>query len=140
MMRFSGRRRRRLPMNAEINITNLVDVAFVLLIIFIITAPILQGGIEVDLPEADAAPLDNSEAVIVSIDADRKLYVGEAEVGSLDELEQVLSVYVGDDMQKAVELKVDRGVPSGDMMVVLGVMNHIGLQNVGVPVIPRVRQ
>src|SRR5690606_31105764 len=139
MLAPRGPRRHNLPLNAEINITNLVDVAFVLLIIFIITAPILQGGIEVDLPEADAAPLDHSESVIVSIDAQKRIYVGEAEVKSLDELEQVLSVFVGDGRDKPVDFKADKAVPYGEVMSVLGVIMYLGLENVGLPVIPRTR-
>ena len=61
--RRGGRRSRAdLPMNAEINVTSLVDVAFTLLVIFIITAPILQGGIEVAIPRADVRPLTAEEA------------------------------------------------------------------------------
>ncbi len=65
---------------AEINVTSLVDVAFTLLIIFMITAPILQGGIEVDLPEGASAPLSAADALVVSIDADGQIYVDDAPV------------------------------------------------------------
>ena len=65
---------------AEINVTSLVDVAFTLLIIFMITAPILQGGIEVDLPEGVSAPLSAADALVVSIDADGQIYVDDAPV------------------------------------------------------------
>jgi biopolymer transport protein TolR len=66
--------------NAEISFTNLIDVAFVLLIIFMITAPIMQGGIEVELPEAQAAPLTSSEAVVVSVDRDNQIYFEETPI------------------------------------------------------------
>ena len=101
MMTFR-RKRRELPVNAEINLTNLIDVAFVLLIIFMITAPILQGGIELQLPEADARPLDTAEAVTVSIARDGTYYVEKAKVGSLRELEAVLKTYTGDDKDRPV--------------------------------------
>ena len=65
---------------AEINVTSLVDVAFTLLIIFMITAPILQGGIEVDLPEGVSTPLSAADALVVSIDADGQIYVDDAPV------------------------------------------------------------
>src|SRR5207249_5669867 len=55
-----------LPLNADINVTSLVDVAFVLLIIFMITAPIMQGGVDVRLPRAQARPLDPKEGLIVT--------------------------------------------------------------------------
>ena len=75
-----GRRTRRqdLPIRAEINVTSLVDVAFTLLVIFIITAPMLQGGVEVDVPEADVAPLTSQdEPLYVTIDREGQVYVGE---------------------------------------------------------------
>lgn len=60
-----------LPLAAEINVTSLVDVAFTLLVIFIITAPALQGGIEVEVPEADVEPIRTAEnALIVTVEAD----------------------------------------------------------------------
>src|SRR5690606_21767542 len=88
MMPGMRRSSRDLRLNADINITNLVDVAFVLLIIFIITAPILQGGVEVELPKADAAPITSPDAVIVSITKDEKLFVGDVPVASIEELER----------------------------------------------------
>jgi biopolymer transport protein ExbD len=69
MRNIRSSRRRDCRVNAEISFTNLIDVAFVLLIIFMITAPIMQGGIELELPRADAAPLTQSEAVVVSVTA-----------------------------------------------------------------------
>ena len=81
-MTNASRRRRRsrddLPPNAEINVTSLIDVAFTLLVIFIITAPMLQGGLEVSLPQAQVQPLTaQDEPFIVSVDADGIVYVGE---------------------------------------------------------------
>lgn len=73
------RRRGRNPheVRAEINVTSLVDVAFTLLVIFIITAPVLQGGIEVNLPRGEAGYIEASERVItVTIDANSTIYVG----------------------------------------------------------------
>jgi biopolymer transport protein TolR len=126
MMTFR-RKRRELPVNAEINLTNLIDVAFVLLIIFMITAPILQGGIELQLPEADARPLDTAEAVTVSIARDGTYYVEKAKVGSLRELEAVLKTYTGDDKDRPVTVSGDRRVEYGYVAAVLGLINRMGL-------------
>ncbi len=77
--------RRGLPLRADINVTSLVDVAFTLLVIFIITAPIMQGGVEVAVPSADIAPLTaDQEPVIVSIEADGSTYIGDQEVTGAD--------------------------------------------------------
>jgi len=83
------RTRRRLDANAEINLTNLIDVAFVLLIIFMITAPILQGGVEVQLPKAAAAPITSQEGVIVTVRPDGSIFIGDVRVQSLAEFERV---------------------------------------------------
>lgn len=80
MHRRAGRRGD-LPLNAEINVTSLVDVAFTLLVIFIITAPILQGGIEVAVPEGEVTSISSQDdPFIVSIDATGTVYVGETPV------------------------------------------------------------
>ncbi|MGH7658999.1 MAG: biopolymer transporter ExbD, partial [Gemmatimonadales bacterium] len=62
------RNRGGLALNADINVTSLVDVAFVLLIIFMITAPIMQGGVDVQLPKAAARPLSAKQGMVVSVD------------------------------------------------------------------------
>ena len=80
---MSSRRRERsvLPVRAEINVTSLVDVAFTLLVIFIITAPVLQGGVDVDVPEGDVGVLEASDdMLIVSIDRTMSVFVGETPV------------------------------------------------------------
>src|SRR5207302_9244304 len=64
-----------LPLNADINVTSLVDVAFVLLIIFMITAPIMQGGVDVRLPRAEARPLEPKQGLVVTVAQDGKIYI-----------------------------------------------------------------
>ena len=125
MMRFGGRRRRNMAVNAEISITNLVDVAFVLLIIFMITAPILQGGIEVQLPEADSRPLEASEAVTVSVAKDGSVFIEKAKV-SMQEFEGVMRTYVGPDAKRPVILRGDRATAYGGVAEVFGVLARMG--------------
>lgn len=73
-----GRNRNDLPLNADINVTSLVDVAFTLLVIFIITAPVLQGGIEVSVPRAQVQPLTaQDDPVFVSVTAEGRIYLEE---------------------------------------------------------------
>lgn len=81
MSRSGGRGRRRgdLPVNADINVTSLVDVAFTLLVIFIITAPILQGGIEVSVPKADVTALTAEDhPFFVTVTRDGTVYIEES--------------------------------------------------------------
>jgi len=93
-------RRRRprgdLPQNVEINVTSLVDLAFTLLVIFMITAPMMQGGIEVDIPEADVQPLtSDDEGFFITVARDGQVFMEETPV-TLEELAaglpQLLSV------------------------------------------------
>ena len=82
-MSRNGRNSRRadLPVKAEINVTSLVDVAFTLLVIFIIIAPALQGGVEIDVPEADVRPITASDdAFYVTIDRDNQVYIAGTQV------------------------------------------------------------
>lgn len=80
-MKRRDRQRVGLPVRAEINVTSLVDVAFTLLIIFIITAPVLQGGIEVNVPEGPVQVIEaTDEMIVVAVDAAGVLHIGEAPV------------------------------------------------------------
>lgn len=68
------------PVKAEITVTSLVDVAFTLLVIFIITAPILQGGVEVQVPRADVAPITSREGLVVTVKEDGTIFVEDTPV------------------------------------------------------------
>src|SRR5688572_13809602 len=75
---------------SEINVTPMVDVMLVLLIIFMVTAPLIQQGVKVNLPETKAAPVEaNDKKLVVSIDVKKRVFIGEVEV-KLDELEEKL--------------------------------------------------
>ena len=140
--RASGGRRRRagLPVNAEINVTNLVDVAFVLLIIFVITAPILQGGVEIDLPRAEAAPVTTGEGVIVTVARDGRIYVGEVAVRSLDEFERVYRQVMAARGAKEAYLRGDAAVPYGRVLEVIGRMRRIDVGSVALIAEPVVEE
>ena len=116
---------RRTDIYAEINVTSLVDVAFTLLIIFMITAPILQGGIEIQVPEAASGPLTSSEAVVVSIDDEGQIYVDDVAV-TFDEfdatIEQILARSDGED----VFLKADTDLRFGLAVRVMGRLHEAG--------------
>ncbi len=129
---------RSLPLTADINLINLVDVAFTLLVIFMITAPILQGGVEVQLPQAEVAPLPATEAIIVTVDREGAIYIGDASV-TLDEFKAVIRdlwtqkgsppVYVRGDEQAnfGVVLKVIAALKAADITAV-GLVAELDLQ------------
>jgi biopolymer transport protein TolR len=117
---------------ADINITPLVDVMLVLLIIFMITAPMLHQGIEVALPQADAEPLPMrvDDPLVLSINRDGLVYVQEEPIhpSQLIERLQPLIAARGDD---TVFLKGDRELPYGVIMEVLDILHDGGIHHVG---------
>ena len=110
---------------AEINVTSLVDVAFTLLIIFMITAPILQGGIEIDLPEGASAPLSASDALVISIDADGQIYLDDAPV-TWEEFDASLSLALERFESEEVFLKADGDLPLRQATRVMGRIQDAG--------------
>jgi len=124
------RKPRGLAASAEINITSLVDVAFTLLVIFIITAPILQGGVEVQVPRARAETIASPDGVIVSITRDGALYIGDAE-SSWEEFEPALVDVVRDRQASNVYLRADTDVDYGRVLQVLGAMRSLDIAAVG---------
>lgn len=131
-MRRSGRRRGRgLPLTADINVASLVDVAFTLLVIFIIAAPILQGGVEVQLPKAAAAPITTPEGVIVTVARDGTIYIGDLKVESLEDFRSIYPQYVKNQNVSSAFVKGDRDVNYGRVLQVIGAMKELDVTEVG---------
>jgi biopolymer transport protein TolR len=116
--------------SADINISSLVDVAFTLLVIFIITAPIMQGGVDVRVPRAQAETISNPDGVIVSVTAEGELFIGDAEV-AMDDFETALTDVVREAQASAIYLRADEGVNYGRVLQVLGSMKALDIANVG---------
>lgn len=138
MLQLRGRRRHEFQVSSDIVLTNLIDIAFVLLIIFMITAPILQGGIEVQLPKAAAAPITSQEGVIVTVRADGTIYIGDVRVQSLQEFERVFPTYMRRQSRKYAYLKGDTNALHGRVQQVLGIMKKLDVTEVGLVVEPEV--
>jgi biopolymer transport protein TolR len=117
----------RRPMS-EINVTPLVDVVLVLLIIFMVTAPFLQGGLQIDLPRVATRGLDVHEGLIVSVRADRTIAVGNTVVRP-EALEDALARAGAS--QRPVFLKADRAAPYGDVVALIARMRHAGVSSLG---------
>lgn len=119
-----------LPLDAGINVTSLVDVAFVLLIIFMITAPMMQGGVDVQLPRAEARPLVPKEGLVVSIDRQGRIFVDETPL-SYEDFRATFGALVARRRPGGVYLRSDQRVSYGQVVRVLAVMRASGVQDVG---------
>jgi biopolymer transport protein TolR len=129
----SGRGTRRAPM-ADINVTPLVDVMLVLLIIFMVTAPLLLAGVPVDLPESSAGALDQDKKPIqLSIDGSGKVFLDDREiqVSALDAQFASIAATSGQGKDSPqIFLRADRTLDYGRVMAVMGALNHAGLNRV----------
>jgi biopolymer transport protein ExbD len=130
-------------MNAEINVTSLIDVAFTLLVIFIITAPALTGGLEVNLPEARVEPLTVSdESFIVSLAPDGEIYIGETRV-TREEFPQALDRLMDVSGARDIFLRADEAAMYGSAVWVMGYLNAAARERggrLGLVADPEIRQ
>ena len=125
-----GRRGRRYRPMSEINVTPLVDVMLVLLVVFMITAPLLTVGVPVDLPETEAAQLtDRDEPLVVTVDAEGKVHIQETEV-AFDELAAKLRAIMGAREDAYVYVRGDRTIAYGRVMEVMGALAAAGFDKV----------
>lgn len=122
-----ARRHSRYRPSAEINVTSLVDVTLVLLIIFMLTAPMVQGGVEVDLPKANAAASARREGPVITLDAQRRAYLGQDPVG-IDELGELVASRTAEDPTLPVYLRADEDVPYGFVVQVMGELKSAGVE------------
>ena len=127
-----GRRSRRSPM-AEINVTPMVDVMLVLLIIFMVTAPLLATGVQVDIPESKAAALDqDNEPVAISMDAAGAIFIDDAPITEAALGERLAAIAQGSSVEGGprIFLRADQGLDYGRVMRVMGELNRAGLRRV----------
>lgn len=125
------RRRRTYGAMAEINVTNLVDVVLVLLIIFMISAPLLQSGIEVDLPKSASTAIDPDEdGVVITIDNKGGIYIG-GTWAKLENFESQLSAELKKAETKAVFLQADSLVQYGVVIDVIARLKEAGISDLG---------
>ncbi|MSR13736.1 MAG: protein TolR [Gammaproteobacteria bacterium] len=127
---------------AEMNVVPYIDVTLVLLIIFMITAPLITQGVKVDLPQAPSEVIQPSanEPVIVSVDASGRIYVdvGEKPESSIDEETLVARIAGINKYRPETEFLVrgDTGVPYGRIVEVMALMQGAGVKNVGLLTVP----
>jgi biopolymer transport protein TolR len=119
---------------SEINVTPLVDVMLVLLIIFMVTAPMMQQGIDINLPQEVAGNMDPSqERLIITLAKNERMYLNERRI-DLPELEQTLRQASG--VTREVFLRADKDVPYGWVVKVMATIKQAGIERLGIVTIP----
>jgi biopolymer transport protein TolR len=125
---------------SQINVTPLVDVMLVLLIIFMVTAPMMQQGVQVNLPKADTKALNPQETtVVVSIERSGRLFINSAEVPGA-ELKAKLTDMFATRSKKEVFLKADKDVPYGEVIKAMAEIKGAGIERLGMVTEPAQRK
>ena len=124
------RRRERFELNAEINVVNLIDVMLLLLVVFMITAPMMTGGVDISLPRADARPLESKSGLTVTIARGGQILVDDAAM-SFGEFRGAFKAMAAQRGRQGLYLRADAGVPYGEVVRVLAVMRAAGVGDVG---------
>jgi biopolymer transport protein TolR len=129
---FAGRRHRRRPVMAEINVTPMVDVMLVLLIIFMVSAPLLTVGVPLDLPQTQAKTLDqDKEPLTVSVNANGQVYLQNTEIASeelVPKLKAITEARRG--AEERIFVRGDRQIDYGTVMKVMGRISAAGFRRV----------
>ena len=130
-MAFTSNNGRTQSSLADINITPLVDVVLVLLVIFMITAPVLQSGIEVNVPKTRTVKEITEQRMVVTIDHDQHVLLGDQPV-NIHELPQKLAQPGSDPSHRVIYLRADETVPFGVFASVMDVVKQAGITNVSI--------
>jgi biopolymer transport protein TolR len=128
-----GRRRSRggRRVMSEINVTPFVDVMLVLLIVFMVTAPLLTAGVPIDLPQAAVQPLAvEKQPIMVTVDPDGKIFIGEDET-AMDALVPTISQLASGNFEERIYVRGDKTASYGTIMTVMGTINAAGFKQIG---------
>jgi biopolymer transport protein TolR len=118
-------------MMSEINVVPLVDVVLVLLIIFMITAPMLQTGVDVDLPKTTTKPMPTEEErVVVTLTKEKKIFVDKYEVLP-DQLKERMKAILERRVNREVFLRADQALPYGEVMALMATLREAGVEKLG---------
>ena len=134
-MAYTGNQR---ELMSDINVTPFVDVMLVLLIIFMVTAPMMVEGLNVDLPEATAKPLDSEkEHLVITIDNNHLVYINDFKV-AVDLLGEKLNKMLQGRSDREVYLKADKNIPYGIVVQVMAEVKKSGIEQLGMITEPAV--
>lgn len=132
------RRRESLRANAELNIINLIDVIFAILVVFMITAPLMSQGVKVELPKTQASSLEEKKAVEVTITKEREILIDQIASNLQDFEKDFRGAWTGDP-ETAVVVNCDQSVPYGFVMEVVSAVQRQGGKKLGFLTDPRVQ-
>jgi biopolymer transport protein ExbD/biopolymer transport protein TolR len=128
-----GRRRRhRFDLNADVNVVSLIDVMLLLLVIFMITAPMMQGGLDITLPAAQAKPLESKTGLSISVNRSGEVFIGDATKGMNVGNFRVLFMSMSkNETANGVYLRADKDVPYGVIVQVFQIIQAAGVSDIG---------
>jgi biopolymer transport protein TolR len=124
------RRREPLKVNAELNLVNIIDVIFAILVVFMITAPLTTQGVKVDLPKTQAGSVEEKDALEITITREREIIIGQT-ASSLQSFEKDFRSLFSGDPETAILINSDRTVPYGIVMEVVAAVNRQGGKKLG---------
>ncbi len=123
---------------ADINVTNLVDVVLVLLIVFMISAPMMQAGVEIDLPKASESPRDVSAGIVISINKNQQIYIDQYKI-PLEQFESRLKTIREVKKFRPIFIRADKSIPYGMVIELMAKIKKMGIDNVGLVTEPERR-
>jgi biopolymer transport protein TolR len=124
------RKRESLKPNPELNLINLIDVLFAILIVFMITAPLMSQGVKVELPKAQAASLEEKKAIQVTVTKEREILINESPSDPVGFESDFRKVWTGDD-ETAIVINSDQTVPYGFVMELVAAVQRQGGKRLG---------
>ncbi|MCX7726991.1 MAG: biopolymer transporter ExbD [Chitinispirillaceae bacterium] len=129
------RRKRRRHVISELNLTNLIDVVFALLIIFMITAPMMTQGVQVDLPKTESENVEANQGIVVSINRYNEIFIDQRKVSLVDFRREFKEVFSGR-VDIPVFVNADKVVPYGIVVRVISELQNAGVVKLGFLTLP----